>query len=65
MEIGQKVSCTPLTLAADPHYKKLEKKTGRIVYIHPRGRYVAVEFTTRDGQKLRESFAPDEITVLK
>lgn len=65
MEIGQKVSCTPLTFTADPLYKNLEKKTGRIVYIHPRGRWVTVEFTAKNGVKLRESFAPEDVTVLK
>ena len=30
--------------------------TGRVVYIHPRGRFYTVEFACENGVKFRESF---------
>lgn len=54
MHIGQKVVCCPLTLGdvEDP-YKKPQNKaqSGKIVYIHPRRRWIVVAFGP-----VRESF---------
>lgn len=47
MKLGQKVTRTPLTFT-DPAREKGEPKhqpmTGKVVYIHPKGRYHTVEF---------------------
>lgn len=66
MELGQKVICRPITFyEPDPEsQKRVGPQTGRIAYIHPKGRYVTVEFE-RHGKLLRESFFPDEIQVIK
>jgi hypothetical protein len=37
--------------------------TGRIVYIHPRGHYITVEFDTVPG-KPRESFFPRDVKLI-
>ena len=61
MYIGQSVVCCPLTVEGDISSEeqkvKIKPQTGRIVYIHPRRRYVNVEFSAG----LKESFFPDEI----
>lgn len=58
MEIGDKVTRTPITFA-DPYREKGEEKhkpmTGKVVYIHPEGRYHTVEFDLPGG-KVRENF---------
>lgn len=35
---------------------------GRVVYVHPEGRFATLEFQGVNG-KLRESFWPEELTV--
>lgn len=58
MEIGDKVTRTPITFT-DPYKEKGGERyvpmTGKVVYIHPEGRYHTVEFDLH-GQKVRESF---------
>ena len=31
---------------------------GRVVYIHPKKRFFTLEYTTKEGKKIRESFIP-------
>lgn len=64
MQLGQKILCTPVTLN-DPLCKSLRSMRGRIVYIHPKGRYVTVAFRTSSGVELRESFAPMDVRPVK
>ena len=58
MELGEKVVRTPITFT-DPYREKGEVKhkpmTGKVVYIHPEGRYHTVEFDLPGG-KVRENF---------
>lgn len=47
MHIGQKVVCQPVTLAdqLDPKKSATHKpQTGKIIYIHPSGRWIMVAF---------------------
>lgn len=64
MHIGQKVRCTPVTLfEPDATAKRRTTLTGRIVYIHPKERYITVEFYTVPG-KPRESFFPRDVQLI-
>ena len=59
MKLGQKVTRTPLTFT-DPVDRQKGEPThrpmsGRVVYIHPLGRYHTVEFNLPLGV-IRESF---------
>lgn len=56
MQIGDMVKARPQTIGADPLYKPAAPLTaGRVVYIHPAGRFCVLEFETRGGG-IRESF---------
>ena len=59
MNLGQTVIRTPLTVGAPLEESKAGKHrptmTGRVVYIHPQGRFHVVEFETPLGA-VRESF---------
>ncbi len=57
MRVGDKVVRTPLTFGEciDGQKDARRSMTGRVVYIHPRGRYHTVEFALRGGT-VRESF---------
>ena len=46
MHLGQKVVCLPVTLADQLAPAKSAKKpqTGKIIYIHPSGRWIMVAF---------------------
>ena len=63
MRIGQKVVCCQFTLDLNvSHTKnsdrwKVKPQTGRIVYIHPRRRYIVVVF----HNEIRESFFPCDV----
>ena len=63
MEIRQKVGCRPVTMSGlDMDSSKAGRKvrTGRVVYIHPKSRYVMVEFEARGGT-VRENFPMGEV----
>lgn len=53
MHIGQKVVCLPVTLGDQVDTAKAAKKpqTGKIIYIHPSGRWIVAAFGP-----VRESF---------
>ena len=57
MKVGDKVTRTPVTInpkeQGDRGFRKA--MSGRVVYIHPKGRYHTVEFQLRGGT-FRESF---------
>lgn len=57
MKIGQKVRRVPtgLTQAADSGKQEHRPMTGKVTYIHPKGRYHLVEFETWGGI-IRECF---------
>lgn len=60
MQIGDRVTRTPQTFAESVETRERQRTqprpmTGRVVYIHPRGRYHVVEFEA-GGQRVRESF---------
>lgn len=59
MKLGQKVIRTPLTFYDSSERQKGEPArrpmSGKVVYIHPQGRYHVVEFETPLGA-VRESF---------
>ena len=56
MKIGDKVSRIPLTIGfADKIEARTRRRTGTVVYIHPKGKYHIVEFQTRGGP-IREAF---------
>jgi len=57
MEIGEKVTRTPKTIVGDGQKgKQMEMPMrGRVVYIHPWGRFHVVEFQMRGGL-VREAF---------
>lgn len=58
MELGEKVVRTPITFT-DPVKEKGGERyvpmTGKVVYIHPEGRYHTAEFELPGG-KIRENF---------
>lgn len=60
MTLNQTVTRKPLTVGApmeeDKDGKSRPTMTGRVVYIHPQGRYHVVEFEIPGGV-VRESFA--------
>lgn len=57
MKIGQKVRRMPLSLTQTADNGKQEHRpmTGKVVYIHPQGRYHIVEFEVCGGT-VRECF---------
>lgn len=55
MKIGDIVTRRPVTFYEELVGKTRPTMKGRVVYIHPKGRYHTVEFQLRDGV-LRESF---------
>lgn len=57
MRIGQKVRRVPLSLTQTTDSGKQEHRpmTGKVVYIHPQGRYHIVEFEVCGGT-VRECF---------
>lgn len=57
MKLGQKVMRVPETFIDTGEDKKKTKRpiVGRVVYIHPQGRYHTVEFELGGGT-VRESF---------
>lgn len=57
MRIGQKVQRYPETIYEHDSKKNAPKRpmTGRVVYIHPKGRFHIVEFELRGG-RVQESF---------
>ena len=57
MKIGRKVQRYPETIYERDGEKNTPKRpmTGRVVYIHPKGRFHIVEFELRGG-KVQESF---------
>lgn len=57
MKIGQKVRRVPLSLTQTTDSGKQEHRpmTGKVVYIHPQGRYHIVEFEVCGGT-VRECF---------
>lgn len=66
LKIGQRVRATFVTLSSDPladHKALHPERTGVIVYIHPKGRYVMVESAVRGGS-VRECFQPGDVEVL-
>ena len=58
MKIGQKVRRVPLSLTQTADNGKQEHRpmTGKVLYIHPEGRYHLVAFETRGGV-VRECFS--------
>ena len=56
IEIGDRVSVFTKTLSLTDGDGHRKAQTGKVVYIHPRGRYCTLEFETGKGAKLRESF---------
>ena len=60
MQVGDRVTRAPETFLEGQELKAREHAkpramTGRVVYIHPRGRYHVVEFEVA-GHRVRESF---------
>lgn len=56
MKIGDKVQRRPVTFGSLEGENGLRQAfTGRVVYIHPKGRYHMVGFTVRSG-RIRECF---------
>lgn len=67
MRLGQKVVCRPITanegvLNGVVKGYAVKQKTGRIVYIHPRRRFIIVEFQGPYAS-YRESFNPLDVEV--
>ena len=54
---GRRVSCQPVTFGDGKRY------TGRIIYAHPGGRWITVEFETAGGP-LRESFMREDVDLI-
>lgn len=67
MKLGQKAVARPETLVAlsDKGKSKVAGAvmTGKIKYIHPKMRFVTIEFECRGGS-IRESFPPEEVRVV-
>ena len=57
MKIGQKVQRFPETIFEREGTRNAPKRsmTGKVVYIHPKGRFHVVEFELRGG-KVQENF---------
>lgn len=67
LRLGQKAVCRPETLVAmsDKGKNKVAGAlmTGKIKYIHPKMRFVTVEFECK-GNLIRECFAPEEVKAI-
>ena len=59
VELNQKYRVRPAF--AKTSVEACEPMVGRVVYIHPEGRYAVLEFEGPAG-KARESFTPDQLT---
>lgn len=56
MKVGDKVLRQPVSFwERDDNHSPKHFLPGRVVYIHPKGRFHIVEFET-DGGKIREAF---------
>lgn len=63
MKIGDKVKRTPATFGAEQIVGDKRVKLpveGRVVYIHPEGRFHVVEFPMPKGRSIREAFTGAE-----
>lgn len=67
--LGDRIKASPLSFG-DTQYsqtdnilsRKRETRTGTVVFIHPKGRFVTLEFDAQLGKgKLRESFFLDAL----
>ena len=58
LKVGQKVRRKPVTLVDvdDTFHQTQEEMTGTVVYVHPKGRFHVVEFRSKFGTVVRESF---------
>lgn len=58
VRVGDKVQREPVSLSSywEGNKKKQKVLTGRVAYVHPRGRYHMVEFTAKRGGVVRECF---------
>lgn len=59
LRLGQMVTRCPQTIGSlEKNTTALKPKSlrGRVVYIHPKGRFHVVEFENNRGDKMRESF---------
>lgn len=66
MELGQKVVCRPVALVEyelNGSRSANVVRTGKVCYIHPKGRYITAEFEMPGGHILKESFQPQEVQV--
>lgn len=61
MKIGERYSVVPAFLGDTV---KTPPQVGRVVYVHPRGRYAVLEFDGVFGRP-REGFRPDDLTPEK
>ena len=53
VKVGDKVNLKPSNLAAEAVVLSAE-----VIYVHPEGRFIRVEFTMEGGEKITESFCP-------
>lgn len=63
VRVGDKVSRRICTFTdGDKEQGKDQKRTGTVIYIHPRGRFYTVEFQIDDDPKrtIRQSYRMDE-----
>lgn len=59
MQVGDKITALPQTLYFNLHDKspkELRPMTGRVCYIHPRGRFFVLEFQFPGGVLIRKTF---------
>lgn len=65
MHEGQKAVCAPVTICeVDDKCRRVQKiLTGKITYVHPKGRFALVEFKSKGGT-LRECFHPNEMRLI-
>ena len=67
IRLGDRVKVKPVTFSVMGANGKEKSIPGRVVYIHPRGRYCTLEFEVgvRETVKLRESFQLVEGEILQ
>lgn len=67
IRLGDRVTVKPVTFSVSGKDGKEKSLPGRVVYIHPKGRYCTLEFEVgvRETVKLRESFQLVEGEILQ
>ena len=62
---GDTVTVRPVTFGSGCESPGGRLRTGKVVYVHPKGRFFTAEFEVGTGRKIRESFTSGSVRVTK